>query len=1066
MKDFIKRYMRIGIVLIGVVMLALYGRQAIQLGLDRPVAPEITTDMGEAAAAEATHKFETERTRWNNQFARKGFFALIGLFLALLSALPKKRIWIPKVIFSSGLVGLIIHHLLADGKILSITEEGFNVSIVWILLAFVVKGTGMGCTVWRWKVLLNGQGFKIPLRHLIESFLIGRFIGSFAPGTSGLDGYRAYDISRYTGKVARSISVIFVEKLIGFFVLGTLLLVSVPVGQNLFAEHNVNPTAIVMMGLVFSGMMLASMVLLFKPALFRWILDLFIPKSSPVRRPFEKAIRAVTAYEKRKLYMVKATAIGFGVHVCTIGMYFCTSRAIGQLPGADDLFVTGAIMIGATVMPLSIAGIGMREGVFVFFLGPIAAIYAFGGYLVGELISLIGGPVWLARRGNYYEVIKAQRDAINQDVDDDDDDDLVATDDSAPTGPLPSIKEYALTGLGAGLVAGLGVALADAFKLWTMMVDFSLPGYAALIYGVFLGVLGGLTGACLAILGRLVQKPAAPPRNIATTIGFALFFVFVFAIGVKFIHRDIFDEKVGLLAGQMLGSLAALGAGLLIFCTGAGFALRKIFAGTRERFIKVRFAAMFYSIITAALVVVWVAAGDGRKERALGPTPENAKSLPNIVLVMNDTHRADYTGAYGGAPDLTPNLDALAKDGVVFSNAFAQSSWTRPSVSTILTGRYPSSHTAIFKTSVLPEELTTLAEVLWQGGYETFGLVTNYNLTPFFKFDQGFVDYRYLSPNLPLGSSDAQSKLFFIEVLKQVSARLRGNKEVPEDYYVIGEEVTAAALDRLDTRDTSRPFFMFLSYMDVHDPYFRHPFDGYGISHRANPNPDLSMAEEMKELYKGEVKYWDGTFGDLIGGLKKRGLYDDTLIVVTSDHGEEFGEHGGFWHGTTLYDEQLRILFIAKYPVSAGVTGGAKISDWIRLLDVAPFIAEQVGLERPKEWQGAPAPKGKRPVFAEEDHQGNVLTSIRYFEQGNEFKIIRANEGNPRKLEPLELYRTDTDPKETKNLASEQKKTVEQATELLDQIENLAAQGAAAAVSGNLSKEATNQLKALGYIEE
>ena len=88
----------------------------------------------------------------------------------------------------TGLVAVIIHHLLADGKILSIVEQGIRISAIWIALAFVVKASGMGCTVWRWKVLLEGQGFKIPLAHLVRSFLIGRFIGSFSPGTSGLDG--------------------------------------------------------------------------------------------------------------------------------------------------------------------------------------------------------------------------------------------------------------------------------------------------------------------------------------------------------------------------------------------------------------------------------------------------------------------------------------------------------------------------------------------------------------------------------------------------------------------------------------------------------------------------------------------------------------------------------------------------------------------------------------------------------------------------------------------------------------------------------------------------------------
>jgi arylsulfatase A-like enzyme len=200
--------------------------------------------------------------------------------------------------------------------------------------------------------------------------------------------------------------------------------------------------------------------------------------------------------------------------------------------------------------------------------------------------------------------------------------------------------------------------------------------------------------------------------------------------------------------------------------------------------------------------------------------------------------------------------------------------------------------------------------------------------------------------------------------------------------------------------------------------------------------------------------------------LKARKIYDDTLIVVTSDHGEEFGEHGGFWHGTTLYDEQLRILFIAKYPASSGIAG-AIVPDWMRLLDVAPFITEIAGLEIPDEWQGSPAPNGKRPVFAEEDHEGNLLSSIRFVtESGKETKLIRANENNPRKLEPFELYHTDDDPAESHNLAKDKSSHARllESVELLDRHSETAHQGAAAAKSTKLDSETKEVLKRLGYM--
>jgi arylsulfatase A-like enzyme len=621
-------------------------------------------------------------------------------------------------------------------------------------------------------------------------------------------------------------------------------------------------------------------------------------------------------------------------------------------------------------------------------------------------------------------------------------------------------------GLGAGMAAGFGIALVDAVRLWFIggVADWTVPGFAALSYGPLFGIAGAGLALASWLLGRLARRPAWPPERACSQIGLALFWLGAMVIGFFFFHRDVFEEKLGLFAPRMLGSLAGLAAGLLLLCVGLGRALRLLGRLGRCRCRRAS-GIVAWAAGTAILGLLWLVVGVPARSPGMEPAPIR-QGLPNVVLVMNDTHRADHTGIYGGPADLTPRLDGLAADGVVYANAFAQASWTRPSVATLLTGRYPSSHTAILKGSVLPREVTTLAEVLQGGGYETIGIATNYNLTPFFGFDQGFADYRYLAPANPLGASDVQSKLIAIEVAKKLQARLRGKAEWPDDYYVAAETVTDEALARLDRRDPQRPFFLFLSYMDVHDPYFRHPFDGHGISHRTNPDPDPALAGEMKELYAGEVRYWDGHFGRLIDGLKERGLYDETLIVVTSDHGEEFNEHGGFWHGTTLYDEQLRVIFVARYPAASGLPRGARVDAWIRLLDVSPLIIAQAGLAIPAEMQGVPAPEGKPPVFAEVDHQGNQLSSVLFMEQGEETKLIRANAGNPRGVRPLELYRTDIDPGERSDLAAERPERLRTAVTALDAAAIAAREGAASSVQGELSAEQKKALQQLGYMKE
>src|SRR6185503_15184383 len=131
--------------------------------------------------------------------------------------------------------------------------------------------------------------------------------------------------------------------------------------------------------------------------------------------------------------------------------------------------------------------------------------------------------------------------------------------------------------------------------------------------------------------------------------------------------------------------------------------------------------------------------------------------LPNIVLVVVDTLRADHVGAYGYPEGTTPHLDAFARDAVRFEHAFSQASWTRPSFASILTSRYPSSHRTIYKPDSLPGEITTLAEVVQDQGYRTAGFVTNFNVAPYFNFGQGFDEYTYLEPSLVLFANDTSS---------------------------------------------------------------------------------------------------------------------------------------------------------------------------------------------------------------------------------------------------------------------------------------------------------------------
>ena len=254
--------------------------------------------------------------------------------------------------------------------------------------------------------------------------------------------------------------------------------------------------------------------------------------------------------------------------------------------------------------------------------------------------------------------------------------------------------------------------------------------------------------------------------------------------------------------------------------------------------------------------------------------------------------------------------------------------------------------------------------------------------------------------------------------------------------------------------------------MDPHDPYFEHPYNGFGYSRAAHVKPAPDEADRLRKLYDGEITFWDEHFGKLLASLKAKGLYDELTIVVTSDHGEEFMDHGGFWHGTTLYDEQIHVPLLVKLP--RGERAGTTVSHWVESVDIMPTLLALQKLPVPEDVQGVDLFLGKEQAFAEESHEGNVLKALRLTRNGAELKVVTANKGNPRGLAEKELYRVDTDVHEQNNLADKDEAALAHSEGSLEQAEKQAKVGALKARSVDLSmdKAAQERLKALGYAEE
>jgi len=315
-------------------------------------------------------------------------------------------------------------------------------------------------------------------------------------------------------------------------------------------------------------------------------------------------------------------------------------------------------------------------------------------------------------------------------------------------------------------------------------------------------------------------------------------------------------------------------------------------------------------VIRRLLCVVVLTAG------ALAATSKAASAVPkspNIVLITLDTTRVDRMGFLGSKRGLTPNLDALAKQSVVFRRAYAQVPLTPPSHATILTGTYPQFHQINDMQTPLAADLPYAPDILHSHGYRTAAFVGSIVLasTPPYAtgFDRGFDTY------------DAGF-----------------HEEGPgEDRYATvqrrGAEVVAHALAWLNKHPKGH-FFVWVHLYDAHDPY--EPPEPYKSRYRLAP-------------YDGAIAYEDAAIGKLLQQLKRRDLYENSAIMVMADHGESLGAHGEDTHGVFLYDETIHVPLLIKLPHAAA---GREIEDRVELVDVAPTLLQAAGVAVPAQMQG------------------------------------------------------------------------------------------------------------------
>jgi arylsulfatase A-like enzyme len=430
-----------------------------------------------------------------------------------------------------------------------------------------------------------------------------------------------------------------------------------------------------------------------------------------------------------------------------------------------------------------------------------------------------------------------------------------------------------------------------------------------------------------------------------------------------------------------------------------------------------------------------------------GPAPAR-----NVLLISIDTLRADHLGCYGYERPTSPTLDAVASAGVLFERASSTSPWTLPAHASMLTGLYPSRNGVRDCVNQLPEDVPTLATRLAARGMRTLGIVNSLNVSPRYGFRQGFEFFGYMSE-----WDDPESP----------DARMIDR----------GEDITSQAIRWLAQRTEGEPFFLFLHYYDVHGDYapkeeyrraFVRPYDGpiTGESSQLNEfragerTIDEAGREHLIDLYDAGIRQLDAVLARLFGYLETSGLDRDTLVVITSDHGEEFLEHGSVLHGRTHFEELISIPLLLRGP---GVPQGLRIPNPVSLVDVVPTILSLLGLPAPDGLDGidltrtwaAPDTIPDRLVFSEADHT-DTDHDVHRMARDERYKLhldTRTDEAT--------LYDLHADPDETHDIAPT---APTQTDRLLTRLRAFMAQEREAIDLGLPSDEELDKLRKLGYV--
>lgn len=327
--------------------------------------------------------------------------------------------------------------------------------------------------------------------------------------------------------------------------------------------------------------------------------------------------------------------------------------------------------------------------------------------------------------------------------------------------------------------------------------------------------------------------------------------------------------------------------------------------------------------------------------------PANADS-PNVLLITMDTVRASSLSLYGYDRPTTPNLEKFAQNGVTFDLAISPSPWTLPGHGSMFTGRWPHELSSDFY-DPLDDAYPTLAEVLYSNGYETAGFTANIWYGPReLGLNRGMIHYEDLAAT----PSEIVRSSFFVRELFHKDHLGRFTGDLPLLIRKDAQTMNGDFLNWLDGReDSNRPFFGFINYFDAHEPYYVPPPFGMQFAGKEKPlttwkvNTDQppEVVAELNDAYDGSIAYLDEQIGLLFGELERRGELADTLVIVTSDHGEHFGEYRILGHANSLYPQLIHVPLVVSLP--SRIPAGVRVSDAVSLRDIPATVVDILDLE-------------------------------------------------------------------------------------------------------------------------